>query len=127
MSVVKQTIIPVLLAAVWISISEFVRNQFLLHTFWIDHYKHMGLEFPEKPLNGGIWGVWSLLFAVLIFLLTKKCSLLQTIMLSWFSGFVMMWVVIGNLGVLPFGVLPITVPLSALETAVAAYIVKKLS
>ena len=38
-----------------------------------------------------------------------------------------MWVVIGNLGVLPPGVMIYAVPLSLLEAFVAAFIVKKLT
>jgi hypothetical protein len=42
MNTLKNTIIPILLATVWISISEFVRNEFLLKSYWIDHYESMG-------------------------------------------------------------------------------------
>jgi len=38
-----------------------------------------------------------------------------------------MWVVIGNLGVLPMGLLPFAVPLSMLEVAVAALICGKIT
>jgi hypothetical protein len=38
-----------------------------------------------------------------------------------------MWVVIGNLGVLPNGILLFAIPLSLLESFVASYIIKKLS
>ena len=38
-----------------------------------------------------------------------------------------MWIVIGNLGVLPYGLLAFAVPLSLLEAFVAALIVKKLA
>jgi hypothetical protein len=43
------------------------------------------------------------------------------------AGFVMMWLVIGNLGVLPYGLLFIAVPLSLLEAFLAAFIIVKLS
>jgi len=39
----------------------------------------------------------------------------------------MMWLVIGNLQVLPYGILPVAVPLSLLEVFLAVWIVKKLS
>jgi hypothetical protein len=48
-------------------------------------------------------------------------------MLSWFVGFVLMWVVIGNMGVLPKGLLYIAIPLSLLEAFLASFIIKKLS
>jgi hypothetical protein len=37
-----------------------------------------------------------------------------------------MWVVIANLGVLPYGIMPLAIPLSLLEAYVAALIVKKI-
>jgi len=123
----KKTVLPVLLATVWISISEFVRNEFIVKSYWTGHYEKLGLVFPAEPVNGAIWGLWSLLFAIAIFIISKKFSLLQTTFLSWFVGFVLMWVVIGNMGVLPLGILIFAIPLSLLEAFVASFIVKKLS
>lgn len=127
MKYLKKTVLPVILATIWISLSEYIRNEFLVKSYWTDHYDSMGLVFPSEPLNGAIWGIWSLLFAVAIFILSRKFSLVQTTLLSWFVGFVLMWVVIGNLEVLPYGLLYIAVPLSLLEAFLAAFIIKKLS
>jgi hypothetical protein len=124
MKLFKGTILPVLLATLWISLSEFVRNEFMVKSFWTQHYQDLGLVFPSKPVNGALWGIWSLLFAVVVFVLAKKFTLLQTTFLSWFAAFVMMWVVIGNLGVLPYGLLVYAIPLSILESFVASLIVK---
>ena len=118
-------VIALLSATVWIGISEFIRNQFLLKQFWIDHYKSLGLVFPLEPVNGAIWGIWSVMFAVLILILAQKFSLIQTALISWFAAFIMMWVTIGNLMVLPFGILWYAVPLSLLEAFLAAWIIKK--
>jgi hypothetical protein len=127
MKLFKKTILPVLLATIWISISEFVRNEFLVKSFWTRHYEDIGLTFPSEPVNGVVWGIWSLLFAMAIFIISKKFTLLQTTFLSWFVAFVMMWVVIGNLGVLPYGLLLPAIPLSIFESFVATWIIKKLS
>ncbi|MCX6246739.1 MAG: hypothetical protein NTW10_03305 [Bacteroidetes bacterium] len=124
MNMIKKTILPVILATAWISLSEFVRNEFLVKSFWTDHYKALGLTFPSAPINGALWGVWSLFFAVAIFILAKKFTLIQTTFLSWFVGFVLMWVVIGNLAVLPYGLLVYAIPLSILESFIAAWIIK---
>jgi hypothetical protein len=124
---IKNTILPILLATVWISISEFVRNEFLLKPYWIDHYESMGLIFPSEPINGAVWGIWSLCFAISIFIIAQKFSLLQTTLLSWFVGFVFMWLVIGNMNVLPIGILPFAIPLSILETFGAAFIITKIT
>lgn len=127
MKIFKSKLLPILTATVWISISEFVRNSFLLHSFWIEHYQKMGMTFPEQPINGALWGVWSLFLALAIFIIAKKFNLWQTTFLAWFIGFVFMWLVVGNLGVLPFGILPYAVPLSLLEAFLASWIIKKLS
>lgn len=126
MSLFKKTILPILLATVWISLSEFVRNEFLAKSYWTNHYESLGLTFPSEPVNGAVWGLWSLLFAIAIYVLSKKFSLLETTLLSWFVGFVLMWVVVGNLGVLPFRLLYLAVPLSLLEAFLAAWIIFRL-
>jgi hypothetical protein len=126
MQTFKKIILPILAATVWISISEFARNEFIVKSYWVDHFKGLGITFPEAPVNGAIWGAWSLLYAIAIFILSKKFNLLQTTFFSWFMAFVMMWVVIGNLGVLPFGLLAFGIPLSILEAFVAAWLIQKL-
>jgi hypothetical protein len=121
----KKTIVSILLGTLWTSASEFFRNSVLLHGYWLDHYRKMNLVFPEAPMNGAIWGIWSLLFCIGIYFLSQKFSLWQTTFLSWFVAFVLMWITIGNLGVLPFAILPIAIPLSLLECFVATYIIIK--
>ena len=121
----KKTVLPVLLATVWISLSEFVRNTFLLRDFWTEHYRQLGMIFPEQPVNGSVWGIWSLCFAVFVYFVSQRYSLIQTTLLCWFAGFVLMWLVMGNLGVLPFEILPVAIPLSLLEVFLATFIIKK--
>ena len=127
MSFPKKTIVPILVATMWISISEFVRNEFFLKSYWAGHYESMGLVFPSEPVNGAIWGVWSLLFAIAIFVISKRFNLVQTAFLSWFVGFVLMWIVVGNMGVLPLKILYYAFPLSILEAFLATFIIVRLS
>ena len=127
METIKKTILPILLTTIWISVSEFARNEFFLKSYWTEHYENLGLVFPSEPINGAIWGLWSLCFAIVIFVISKKFTLLQTALISWFLGFVLMWLVVGNMGVLPFGILPFAIPLSLLEAFLASLITKKLS
>jgi len=127
MNFLKKTILPILLATIWISISEFVRNSFFLHYYWINHYKKLGLTFPEEPINGAVWGIWSLCFAIGIYIISRKFSLTQTTFLAWFVGFVFMWLVVGNMGVLPYEILYFAIPLSVLEAFLATFIIMKLS
>jgi len=126
MKFLRDTLLPVLVATILISISEFARNQFLLKSYWTSHYAGLGLTFPEEPVNGAVWGFWSLLFALFIFFLSKKFSLLQTTLLAWFAGFVLMWVVLWNMVVLPTGILWAAIPLSLLEAFLASLIISLL-
>jgi hypothetical protein len=127
MNFIKKTVFPIFLATIWISVSEFLRNEILFKSYWVKHYQKLGLVFPSEPINGLAWGLWSLLFAVAIFIISRKFSLLHTSLLSWFVGFVLMWVVVGNLGVLPYSLLYAAVPLSFLEAFLGAFIIKKLA
>jgi hypothetical protein len=127
MTTLKRTILPIVLATIWISISEFVRNEFIVKAYWTEHYDSLGLVFPAEPINGAIWGIWALLFAIAIFIISRKFSLVQTTFLAWFVGFVLMWVVIWNMDVLPIDILLIAVPLSLLEAFLASLIIIKLS
>ena len=121
----KRITIAIILSTLWISISEFVRNEFLLKSYWTNHYESLGMSFPGEPINGAIWGVWSLCFAIGIYIISRKFSLIETTLLAWFAGFVWMWLVVGNMNVLPFGILPFAIPLSLLEAYLATIIVFK--
>ena len=127
MNALKRIVLPVLIATIWISLSEFVRNEFLLKTYWTDHYESMGLIFPSEPINGAVWGIWSLVFAMFIYIISRKFSFWQTTFIAWLGGFVMMWLVVGNMAVLPFGILYFAVPLSILESFVAVLIIISMS
>lgn len=117
--------LSVFLAAVWIGLSEFFRNDVLLKSLWMEHYEKMRLLFPASPVNGVVWCVWSLLFAVAIYVVGRRFALWQTTLLSWLFAFVLMWLVVGNLDVLPLQTLLYAVPLSLLETFVAVVVVTK--
>ena len=127
MTTIKKSILPILFATIWISLSEFIRNEFIVKSYWTAHYEKFGLVFPDEPINGAVWGLWSLCFAIAIFIIAKKFSLLQTTFLSWFVGFVLMWIVIWNMNVLPIGLLIFAIPLSLLEAFLASFIIKKLT
>ena len=121
-----KSIIAVVLATLWISPSEFIRNEFLLKSYWQGHYSSLGLSFPSAPVNGAVWGIWSFCFAAVNIILIRKFSFWETLVLSWFIAFVLMWLVIGNMGVLPFGLLVYAIPLSIIETLGACWIIDRL-
>ncbi len=117
--------IAVILTGLWVNASEFFRNEVLLKDYWLNHYQSLGLTFPSAPQNGLLWVVWGFLFALAVYLLSRKFTLLQTALLSWLTGFVLMWVVMWNLSVLPVAILVYAIPLSLLEVVVAAFIARK--
>lgn len=115
-----------LLATAWISVSEFVRNNLILQTNWNQYYEQLGLLFPSSTLNNIMWCVWSFCLAFAIYIIQKRFNLLQTTLLTWLVAFVMMWITIGNLNVLPYSTLIFAIPLSLLEIFIAAYIIRTL-
>ena len=122
MRIIKKIILPILITGIWINISETVRWMFLVESYWLEKYQVLNLTFPNETINMIAWMLWGFFNATVIFILSKKYNLLQTTVLSWFVAFVMMWVIVWNIGVLPTGMLWFNVPLSLLETFIGAYI-----
>ena len=123
----KKALLAVLLSGIWVNASEFLRNEIFLKHYWVEHYQSLGLIFPSQPINGAIWGIWGFLFATAVYLVSRKFSQLQTTIICWLMGFVLMWLVIGNMAVLPFGILIFAIPLSLLETFVACFIAQRIA
>jgi hypothetical protein len=122
----KRIALAALAAGVWINVSEFLRNETLFKGHWLAKYETLGLEFPSAPVNGALWGLWGFTFAGCIIAVRRQNTFLGTIALCWTLGFVLMWIVIGNLNVLPLGLLPIAVPWSLAEVALAVVLVQSI-
>jgi hypothetical protein len=127
MSPAVRASLAVLLAGLWIGASEFFRNQLLLNATWVAHYDAMGLVFPSAPINAGVWVVWGFVYAGVIFAISRRYGLAATTVLGWVVGFLMMWLVTWNLSVLPTAILWFAVPLSLLESFLAALICLKVA
>jgi hypothetical protein len=127
MNLQSRNIMAVILTGIWVNASEYFRNEVLLKKYWIDHYQALGMTFPSEPKNGMIWVAWGFLFAIAIYLISRKFNLIQTALVSWFMAFVLMWVVTWNLNVLPSAILIYAVPLSLLEAFLGSYICIKMS
>ncbi len=122
MNLKYRPLVAIVLTGIWVNASEFFRNEVLLKDLWVNHYKSLGLVFPSAPLNAAMWVAWGFLFAIAIYALSRRFGLLHTALLSWLTGFVLMWVATWNLGVLPPSLLLYAVPLSLLEAFVGSYI-----
>lgn len=119
----KKTFLPIVLAALWIIVSEFVRNEFLFKSYWISHYKSLNLQFETLPANGLLCIVWGFILAYVIYALFKQLSFLQTLIVAWLPASVMIWITLYNLQVLPLKILIPAIPLSLLEVAIAQLII----
>lgn len=114
-------------AGLWINASEFFRNELLLKSYWLSHYQSLGMNFPSGPVNGLLWVLWGFVLAAVVHVVCRRFGLWESIMICWAAGFVLMWIVIRNLNVLPDGLLLYALPLSLLEVAVAALISRRIA
>ncbi len=121
----KKTILPILLTGIWINISATIRWELLIKSYWVEQYENLGLVFPNELINGITWMIWGFLFATIIFVLSKKFGTIQTALLSWFAVFVMMWIVVWNINILPTGMLWVNAPLGLFEAFVGTLICKR--
>lgn len=127
MNYFKKAILPILVAGIWINLSETLRWEFLVKKYWIEHHQNLGIVLPEEPVNMLVWMCWGFIFAATIFIFTRKFNLWQTTLFSWFLMLVLLWVVLWNIGLLPDGLVPIAAPLGLLEAFIAAWICLRIS
>jgi len=121
----KKTILPILLAGIWINIFETIRWELFVKYYWIEQFKNFGLVFKNELINGMIWMIWGFLFAAVIFILSKKFTAIKSAFIAWVTVFVMMWIVMWNMNLLPTGLLWFNAPLSLVEAYIAALICKR--
>ncbi|MFZ1289433.1 MAG: hypothetical protein WAR79_05055 [Melioribacteraceae bacterium] len=116
----KKAIWQILLVSIWINISETLR-WILFSKSYIDiHFEEANLVLPNGPLNNIIWLIWGIIIAVMIFIISKKFTILQTTFIIWIAVFVMHWLALWNFTVLPVKILWLVVPLSFIEVLVGA-------
>lgn len=123
----KKPILPILLIGIWINISITIGWMLILESYWVEKYQSLNLVFPTGLINNITWMIWGFMFAIIICILSKKYSLLQTTLLSWFVTFVVPWTMIWTIGVLPTGMLLFNIPNTLFVTFIGAVIAKKLN
>jgi len=120
----KRIALAVVISGIWITASEFVRNEVMFKSYWLNKYAALGHPFPSTPINNLLWVAWSFLLAGCMVYLVRKLSFVGAALVTWVFAFVMMWVVIWNLHVLPTGLLSVAVPWSLVEVIVAVLIAR---
>ena len=123
----KQYMVPVAVAGIWVNISEFIRNEVVLKSVWVEGFAQLGLTFPSTPVNGAVWGLWGFVFAAVLNGLVRRMGVIKGALAAWVLGFVLMWTAMGNMGLLPSGLLAWAVPWSLGEVFVAAVVCRRLS
>jgi hypothetical protein len=108
------------------NISEFIRNELVIKNIWVNGFNEIGLTFPSEPINGATWGIWAFVFVGILSYLSKNFSALESTLIAWVSGFVLLWLAMWNMGVLPKGLLFWAIPWSFGEVYIAALICKKI-
>jgi hypothetical protein len=122
----KRYALAVLASGTWVNLCEFLRNEVVLKGQWEGLYEELGLEFPDAPINAALWVVWGFVFSACLVTLRQKLSSTETCLVGRVMGFVLMWIVIGNLQVLPLGILPIAVPWSMVEVGLAVFLAQQI-
>jgi hypothetical protein len=118
----KRFAIATIVSGIWINASEFLRNEVFLKQVWLDGFREIGLSFPSEPVNAAVWVTWSFIFAFALVWLTPRMGVLKSALAAWTLGFVLLWLAMWNMGILPRGLLAWAVPWSLAEVTVAAYI-----
>lgn len=118
--------LAILLAGIFINISEFIRNELLFKSTWIEGFRKLGLTFPSQPINGLGWVIWAFIFSIFLVVIIQKFSVIQSTLITWSLGFVLMWIALLNLEVFPTTLLLAAIPWSFLEVYIAGCIAKQL-
>jgi hypothetical protein len=116
----------VVLLGVWINLSETVRWILYSKPQFDALFRSKGLEVPNQPINGILWMIWGFIIAFLVFILSRKFTVVQTTLITWLAVFVTVWIALWNSAVLPLEMLPVVVPLSLVNIFIATLIAKKL-
>jgi hypothetical protein len=121
----KKAIWQILLVSLWINIFETLRWMLFARPYIDMHFKAANLVLPNEPVNNILWLIWGIIIAVMIFIISKKFKVLQTTFIVWITVYVMHWIALWNMAVLPINILWLAVPLTFINVLVGALICTK--
>jgi len=120
----KKAIWKILLVSIWINIFETLRWMLFAKPEIDMHFNAANLILPNEPINNLLWLIWGIIIAVMIFIVSKKFKVLQTTFIVWITVYVMHWIALWNMAVLPINILWLAVPLTFINVLVGALISK---
>jgi len=121
----RKSIWQIVIVSIWINVSETLRWVLFSKPHLDSHYKSINIILPDNPINNVLWLIWGIIIAVMIFILSKKYTLVQTTFIIWVTVFVMHWIALWNSAVFPASILWVVVPLSFIEIFIGALICKR--
>jgi hypothetical protein len=86
------------------------------------YFKEANLVLPNEPINNILWMVWGIIIAVMIFIISNKFKVLQTTFIVWIAVYVMHWIALWNMAVLPINILWLAVPLTFINVLIGVLI-----
>jgi hypothetical protein len=101
----KKAIWQVIILSIWINAAETIRWIVFAKPYFISHYQKMNIEPPSGPLYLIIWFVWGVLLALLIYIISRKFSLIETTIIIWLSVYSGIWIMLFNLSLVTFQIL----------------------
>jgi hypothetical protein len=120
----RNAIWQILFVSLWINIFETLRWMLFAKPDIDMHFKAANLVLPNEPINNLLWLIWGIIIAVMIFIVSKKFKVLQTTFIVWITVYVMHWIALWNMAVLPINILWLAVPLTFINVLVGALISK---
>lgn len=120
----KKAIWQILLVSLWINIFETLRWLLFAKPDIDMHFKGANLVLPNEPLNNILWLIWGIIISVMIFIISKKYSVLKTSFIVWITVYVLHWIALWNMAVLPINILWLAVPLTFINVLIGVLISK---
>lgn len=120
----KKSIWQILIVSLWINIFETLRWLLFAKPDIDMHFRTANLVLPNEPLNNILWLIWGIMLAVMIFIISKKYKVLQTTFIVWITVYVLHWIALWNMAVLPINILWLAVPLTFINVLIGVLICK---
>ena len=120
----KKTVWQIFVVSIWINIFETLRWILFAKPDIDIHFKAANLVLPNEPINNILWLIWGIIIAVMIFIISKKFKVLPTTFMVWITVYIMHWIALWNMAVLPINILWLAVPLTFINVLVGALICK---
>ena len=120
----KKAIWQILLVSLWINIFESLRWVIFAKPDIEMYFKVANHVLPNQPINNILWMVWGVIIAIMIFIISKRFKLLQTTFIVWITVYVMHWIALWNMAVLPIKILFLAIPLTFINVLVGVLISK---